>query len=94
MSKYLVCVGPGPDFREAYLDSPRIAPSLSTTDPTLAHVFDYETARIAVGTLNTKPWSVASMRRLEDVLRDEVAVVEQTLARLRARMEEVSNAAA
>lgn len=92
--KYLVCVGVGPDFRDAYLDSPRIAASFSTADPTRAHVFDYEEARKAVFALNDKPWGAGVIRPVADVLRDEVAVVEQTLARLRARMEEVSNAEA
>lgn len=92
--KYLVCVGVGPDFRDAYLDSPRIAASFSTTDPAKAHVFDYEAAFHAVAMLNTKPWNAAAIRRVDEVLRDEVEIVEQTLARLRARLEEVSNAAA
>jgi ubiquinone biosynthesis protein UbiJ len=91
--KYLVCVGVGPDFRDAYLDSPRIAASFSTTDPTRAHAFDADEARAAVAALNTKPWNTAAIRPVADVLCDEVAVVEQTLARLRARMEEVGNAA-
>lgn len=94
MNKYLVCVGVGPDFRDAYLDSPRVAAAFSTTDPAKAHAFDADDARAAVAMLNTKPWSTAAIRPVADVLRDEVAIVEQTLARLRARMEEVSNAAA
>ena len=91
--QYLVCVGVGPDLREAYLDSPRIAATFSTTDPAAAYLFDYETARDAAAMLNTKPWSTASVRPATEVLADEMEIVEQTLARLRARMEEVSNAA-
>ena len=64
-------------------------PGRSHTDPAKAHVFTYDDAFHAVAMLNTKQWSIAAIRRVDDVLRDEVEIVEQTLARLRVRMEEV-----
>ena len=75
--RYFVCVGVGPDFRDAYLDSPRLHAAHSTTDPVAAQSFPHDEAAYAAAQIRD-----AFVVEVGEVLRAEIDVAEQTLARL------------